>query len=142
MADVELYFYAENVNLTAPQQETIVNAIKTWGKRDLDPNPRHRNHWRIRLDNKAVIFEAWVNDDNLTVLSLRTRLANMFGVALAQVTGSVTTNTYGQLVSITYASQVRLRVGVFGGVAADYYTSQAKVKQFLIDNKATWDAGA
>lgn len=139
MADVELYFYAENVNLTTAQQQSIVDAIKTWGRRDNDPNSRHRNHWRVRLDNKAVIFEAWVDSDNLTVLSLRQRLATLFSVPLAQVTGSVTTNAYGQLVSITYNAQVRLRVGVFGGVTADYYTSQAKVRQFLHDNVVAWE---
>jgi hypothetical protein len=139
MADVELYFYVENVNLTTPQQQTLVDAVKAWGKRDQDPNPRHRNHWRTRLDNKAVIFEAWVDNDNLTLLSLRQRLATLFGVALAQVTGAVTTPSYGQLVTITYSSQVRARFGVFGGVTADYQTSQARCIEFLLANLAAWD---
>jgi len=139
MADIELYFYAENVNLTAPQQQTIVDTIKAWGKRDNDSNPRHRNHWRVRLDNKAIIFEAWIDEQNLSLLALRQQLANLFGVALSQVTGNVTTNQYGQLVTLTYNAVERLRVGIFGGITANYYTSQASARQFLMDNKATWE---
>lgn len=138
MADKELYFYLENVNLTNTQRDTLVDAVKAWGRRDNDPNPRHRNHWRVRGDNQAVIFEAWIDEDKLTLLSLRQWLANLYGVALAQVTGSVTTNAYGQVVSLTYNAQVRLRVGVFGGAAATYEQSQAQALAYLAANAATW----
>jgi len=139
MADVELYFYLENVNLTTPQQQILIDAIKTWGKRDQDPNPRHRNHWRIRLDNKAIIFEAWFDNNNLSILNIRQKLADLYEVALSQITGSVTSNIYGQLLSVTYNTLVRLRIGIFGGITADYYTSQTKAVQFLVDNKTSWD---
>lgn len=142
MADVELYFYLENVALTAGQRDTLINQVKTWGRRDQDPNPRHRNHWRVRPDNQAVIFEAWINEDRLTVLNLRGMLANLYSVDIAEISASTTSNAYGQLVSITYNTFLRLRVGVFGGVAATYAASQAAALAYLAANRATWEAGA
>ena len=139
MADKELYFYLENIALTAAQRDTLVNAIKAWGKRDQDQNPRNRMHWRVRLDGQAVIFEAWVDEDNLTLLSLRQRLANLFNVALSQVTGSAASNQYGQVVTLSYQSTARLRVGVFGGVSATYEESQAAATAYLAANTAAWD---
>ena len=58
MADWYGYFYVEALSLTAQQKATLVNALKALGERNQDEHPNERNHWRIRQDNNAVIFEA------------------------------------------------------------------------------------
>lgn len=139
MADVNLYFYLENVALTAGQRDTLIGQMKTWGKRDQDPNPKNRNHWRVRPDGQAVIFEAWIDESRLTVLSLRGWLADLYGVDIAEISSSTANTAFGQVVSITYNTFLRLRVGVFGGVAAAYAASQAAARAYLNANTAVWE---
>jgi hypothetical protein len=141
MASVNLYFYVEDLALTVQQRNTIVTNLKAWGDRNADGNPKERNHWRIRPNGKAAIFEMWVDDGDLTVLFFRQALATIFGVALATITGSAATNAYGSLATFTYASVARFRMGVFGGVSATYAQSQAAVTAFLAANAAEWGEG-
>jgi hypothetical protein len=140
MASVNLYFYIEDLALTVAQRNTIIANLQAWGDRNSDGNPKNRNHWRIRPDGQAAIFEMWVNDGNLTLPFFRQQLATIFGVALATVTASTTTNAYGSLATFTYNSAARLRLGVFGGVSATYEQSQAACLSFLAANAAGWEA--
>jgi hypothetical protein len=139
MADVNLYFYLENVALTVNQRDNLISQVKTWGKRDQDPNPKNRNHWRVKPDSQAVIFEAWIDEARLTVLNLRQWLADLYGVELSDITASTASTAFGQVVSITYNTFLRLRVGVFGGVAAEYAASQAAARAYLNANAAVWE---
>jgi hypothetical protein len=138
MADVNLYFFVEDLNLTAGQRQTLIDQLKAIGRRDDAPNPKDLNHWRIRPDNRAVIYEAWFDEDHLTAIGMRDRLASIFGVAPATITFSTTQTAYGPAVTYTHSAQQKLRLGVFGGVSASYQQSQAAVQQFLRDNAAAW----
>ena len=139
MTDVNLYFYVENLNLTAPQQATLVAQLQALGQRNADNNPRMRNHWRTRLDGQAAIFEAWWDSSQLTAVAMRNRLASIFSVSQASITYATTQPVYGSLVTYTYASVDRLRLGVFAGANASYKDSQAAALQYLADNAAGWE---
>jgi hypothetical protein len=140
MADVNLYFYIENLALTSAQRDTLVDQLKAFGQRNADGNPRYRNHWRIRLDTQAVIFEAVWDDTQLTATAMRNRLAAIFGVANTSITYSTTQTVYGPVVTYAYSASATLRMGVFGGLTATYLDSQVAALQFLKDNSAAWEA--
>lgn len=139
MASIHLYWYCENLGMTPAQRDTLAGAIRAWGDRNGDNNPVNRMHWRVRPDENAVIFEAWIEESNLSVLFFRQQLASLFGVSLASVTGSATTNAYGDLATFRYNSTDRLRLGVFGGVGATYEQSRDAAVAFLAANTATWE---
>jgi hypothetical protein len=102
------------------------------------PNPCMRNHWRVRLDNQAVIFEANFNDEDWTVATIRQRLANIFGVNVTLVTANTTTTAYGPVVTISYSGTARLRMIAFGGLLATWAQSHDLVLAYLAANKAAW----
>ena len=132
------YFYIENLGLNAQQKTTLVSALQFWGQHNDAPNPRDRNHWRVRLDGEAVIFEAVFEADNLTVPSLRSRLADLFSVNDEQIDVSTSQNKYGNVATFSYNNVDRLRVGVFAGLQAGYAGSQAAAQQFIIDFASDW----
>lgn len=142
MADVELYFGLENLALTAPQKQTLVAALQTLGQRN-GGLPHERNHWRVRPDNDAMIFQAVWDDSNLTALQMRTWLASIFGVALNQVTSNLTTPNFSgqrqsQLLTFTYQSVARLRSVAFGGVSATREQSRLEALAYLAANAEDW----
>jgi hypothetical protein len=89
-----------------------------------------------------VIFEAVFDADNLTVASLRSRLANLFGVNQNQIGYITSQNQYGEVVVFSYNSVDRLRVGVFAGRLSSYAESQAAAQQFARDFADAWSEGA
>jgi hypothetical protein len=132
------YFYIENLGLNAQQKQALVSALQSWDLHNDAPNPRDRNHWRVRLDGEAVIFEAVFNADDLTVSSLQSRLADLFGVNVEQIDASTSQNQYGEVAIFSYNHVDRLRVGVFAGRQAGYPASQAAAQQFIIDFASAW----
>lgn len=133
------YFYIEDVGLTAQQRQTLINTFKAWGMRNDSVFPHERNHWRIRQDQKAVIFEAVFDADNLTILWVRTKLAEIFSVPVGDITNSQTSTEYGPLWTFKYQTVNKLRLGIFGGLSATWPESQAATSHFLLDNAAQWN---
>ena len=132
------YIYIESLSMTSGQRQTLVQALQAWGVRNDSTRPNERNHWRVRPDNLAVIFEAVFDDSLMTAVAMRNRLAALFGVAQASVTYATTHPSYGVVVTYTYNSIARLRLGVFGGVGASYADSRAACQAFLLANAAAW----
>lgn len=132
-----MYFGVENIALTASQRDTLADGIKQLGANS-DPNPAHRNHWRVRNDQEAVIFEGALDDANFTVAALRQRLATLFGVPLAQVTNTTSNPAAGTLLTMSYQATPRVRFLVFGGAAATYPESRAAAQAYLAANAASW----
>ncbi len=139
MSDWRGYFYIEALSMTEQQKQTLVNALKAWGLRNQSDYPNERNHWRIRPDNNAVIFEAVFESNLLTVAALRTRLAALFGVNENLIIPTASSNQYGEIVVFKYNNINRLRVGVFGGRSAGYSASWAAAYQFVIDFTSVWN---
>lgn len=131
------YFGIEALNLTAGQRATLVAALQGLGRNNAHPQPSHRNHWRIRPDNLAVIFEADFNDDEWTVAGLKARLAAIFGIDPALVTTAVAQTVYGPVVTFTRTSD-RLRLVAFGGLLATWAESRAAAVAYLKANAAAW----
>ena len=136
------YIGIESLSLTGPQKATLVAALAALGPA-ADSSPARLNHRRTRLDGDAAIFEAAFGDTDLTVANLRQYLANVFGVAVAQVTAATTQQTFSVLptpiVTLTYQATARLRVALFGGTAATRQQSRDECAAYLAANAAAWE---
>src|SRR4030043_1363764 len=141
MSEWQGYFYVKKLGLDAQQKQTLVDVLKVWGLRNQDLSPKKRNHWRVRLDGEAVIFEAVFEVDNITVLWFRTKLAEIFSVPVANITATSTNTYYGPVATFKYLTANKLRMGIFAGLSSTWSESWAAVLQFLLDNKATWGIG-
>jgi len=53
----KLYWYVERINLTNAQWDTLVDGLKALAPNVTRSQPADRNHWRVRLDGNAAIFE-------------------------------------------------------------------------------------
>lgn len=132
------YYGVENLGLTAPQRQTLVTALQALGDNS-NPNPSRRNHWRIRTDNDAVIFEGLFDDAHWTVQAITNRLATIFGVDPSTIIATTTSTQYGPVVTFARpAGTNRLRLVAFGGLLAAYNDSHAAAIAYLIANSAAW----
>ena len=144
MSDWRGYFLIENLGLTAPQKQTLVDGLRSLGPGN-HPNPSRINHWRTRLDNDAVIFEALFNSDHLTIQAFKNRLAAIFSVPAANITHSASTASYSvgnlsNVVIFRYNSLDELRMILFGTNTGTYIQSHAEVLGYLFLNLAAWEA--
>lgn len=131
------YYGIEDLGMTAGQRQTLVDALKQVGDNQ-SPFPNFRNHRRVRLDNKAVIFEGSFNDSDWTVSSMKSRLANIFSVDPAMVGDSTQQTQYGPVVTYSHNGD-KLRMIAFGGLLATWEESHNLVLVFLSDNQADWE---
>jgi hypothetical protein len=132
------YYGIEAINLTLVQRQTLVDALQRLGANQ-HPNPSHRCHWRVRLDNLAVIFEAEFDDADWTVDGVKTRLANLLGINANLVTSAVSQTQYGPVVTYSRSGD-RLRLVAFGGLLATWDESHDQVLAYLAANTSAWDA--
>jgi hypothetical protein len=149
MATTRQYFGIENIpttGLTAQQKQTLINGLLTIGANENSPQPCERMHTRVRNDNDAVIFEALVNEDNLTVLAIRTRLANLFSVALNTITTSVNqVPSIGPVTTFSHSGVPKIRMVAFGHNGTNWGTtaqSKAAALDYLASNAAEWEPAA
>lgn len=142
MANIHLYFGIENLNLTAPQKATFIEALQGLGQNNSGDKPNEKNHWRVRLDNDAVIFEALFSEDNLTIAAIKQRLATIFGVAVGTISHSTSQNaTYGLIVTFIHSAQNKVRMVAFGNNGSAWGTwaqSNQAVRDYLAANAAAW----
>lgn len=119
----------------------MIAALRTLGP-SADPQPAELMHWRIRLDNDAVIFRARFQDGDLTTANLRQFLANVFSVSAAQITANTSSVTFlsrpSPVVTMTFAAVQRMRFVLFGGLSATVQQSNDEVIAYLISNAAAW----
>lgn len=134
-----LYFYLEDLALTVTQRNTLINAVREYGEENASQFPNRRMQTRARLDNKAMIFEAVFPDTQLTPVHFQQVLANIFNVSAANITYTVTSPSYGQLVTYSYNATARLHFGVFGGVNATWQQSRLQTLAYLAANLAAWE---
>lgn len=136
------YFGIEILNMTAGQRATLRNGLQGIGRSESDPQPARRNHWRVRADNLAVIFEAVFDDDDLTIAAFTARLASIFGVGASTITHNATTQTFltlpSPVVTFIHSGQNRLRAVLFGGLSATWAQSRAEAAAYLAANAAAW----
>ena len=137
------YFAVEDLNLNDNQRKTLVDRLKKLGPVN-DPRPSRRNHWRVRLDGKAVIFEALFNDSVLTVDSFRDRLAELFGVDPVTIDSQLQNVTFKNrptpIATFSRGGTDYLRFAAFGGVNAAWTQSGDECRAYLAANKDEWEA--
>lgn len=141
MAESRQYWYLESLNLTAGQRNTLRDGLLTIGKRDNSPQPCERMHARVRTDNNAVIFEAWIEENDLTIAAIKSRLATLFGVAVGTITHSVNQTVYGVVVTFIQGGQNRIRLGSFGHNGAVWGTTEesaSAARAYLAANANDW----
>lgn len=140
MANIRCYFGIENINLTVGQKNTLITGLQAIGD-NASANPCNRNHWRIRADNNAVIFEANFDENNLTIDAIKQRLATIFGVAVGTITHSTSQNaTYGLIVTFIQGGQNKIRSVAFGynGGWGSWVESNAATRSYLAANAVAW----
>lgn len=144
MADLHVYIGIENLALTNPQRATLVQGIQALGANNASFNPALRNHWRIRLDNDAAIFEALFDSDTISIQATKNRLAAIFEVDPATITTNTQAIAYGLLITYTRNSTNYLRLLLFGwnGEFPTYAESHAAVLAYLSANAAAWGDAA
>lgn len=57
------YILVQSLNLTAGQKATLVSGLQALGRRNNDPWPHLRNHWRVSTDQNSIILEAGCDRD-------------------------------------------------------------------------------
>lgn len=137
----QLYFGIENLNLTNGQRTTLVTGLQAIGNNNSDPQPCKRNHWRIRTDNDAAIFEADFDPDTITIAAIKQRLATIFSVSTSNISHSTQQTAYGLVVTMTYQAVNRIRFILFG-YDDDFPTwtvSKDAVLAYLAANQVAWD---
>jgi hypothetical protein len=148
MAQVSLYFGAENLALTNAQRNNFRNWVLTLGQRDTSPYPNERMQPpRIRLDNQAMIFEATFEDSHITAQAFINRLGVIFGVDPATITATTTSQTWGGIPNRIYTfrrnSTNYLRCVMFGfnggGSLPSWDLSNRACLAYLAANAAEWE---
>lgn len=138
---MQAYFGIENLNLTNEQRATLVAGLQALGLNNQSPFPHLRNHWRVRPDNNAVIFEADFDENTLTIAAIKARLATIFNVAVGTISHSTNQSAYGLVVTFTHSAQAKMRMVAFGhdGVWPEWSESHAAAKAYLTTNAAAWN---
>ncbi len=140
-----LYFGIENINLTAPQKQSLIDGLKTL-EDNANNNPCNRNHWRLRLDNDAIIFEANFDESQLTIAAIKSRLATIFGVAVGTISHSTSQNaTYGLIVTFIHSAQNKIRMVAFGHNGTNWATveqSRTAAQAYLAANSVAWESAS
>jgi hypothetical protein len=131
------YFAIEDVALTPDQRAAIIALLRELGPVS-DPQPAHLMQFRPSLDGSRAIFEALFNADNITVVSIKAKLATAVGVDPSLIDDSTQQTVYGPLVTYSVASVDRLRYLVYGG-GATWEESRVQARQFILDNYAEWE---
>ena len=133
-----VYFGAEVLSMTTPQRDTLVAALKAL-IHARDGMPARRNHWRIRTDGNAGIWEAHWSDNDWTIATVKVWLGNVFAVDPSTITHSVSSTAYGPLVTFIRGGQNRLRLIRFGGASPTWEQSRQAAVLYLKDNAAAWE---
>lgn len=133
------YYGIEDLALTVNQRQTLIDALKQIGDNQAI-YPNWRNHWRVRNDNKAVIFEGRFNDEDWTVDMMKNRLANIFGISPAIIDATTTQTQYGPMVTFGAGGTDRMRMIAFGGLLATWEQSHDAVLSYLANNSAEWES--
>lgn len=136
------YMAVEDLALNGVQRETLMATIRRLGTND-DPMPDRRNHWRVRNDSRAVIFEAAFDEQTLTVEVFKTRLAGIFGVNANTVDDRLTSITLDKRATPveTYSrgGTDYLRIALFGGTDATWKESATEARAYLTAHRDAWE---
>lgn len=142
MANWHGYFGIENIGLTNPQRALLMTEIQALGVSPADASPARRNHWRIRLDNDAAVFEALYDENNITVSKFKSFLADIFSVPSGDIGNMNTTFTWdtrvSNIITLDLLGVDKLQVAVFGGLSSTWPQSGNEARAYLSANIDEW----
>lgn len=133
------YFGIENLALNQVQKGLLVEELKELGEKG-SPYPQFNNHWRIRLDNEAVIFESLWQDDQLTPTRIKQYLGSIFGVDPASIDHRISTVGVNVVAIFSRLGVDYLRMAIFGGVSCTWQESRLAVLAYLKANSEAWES--
>ena len=135
------YMAIENLNLSVPQRQLLVATIQSLGPQ-AHFLPDHFNHWRVRLDNQAVIFEAQFDADNLSVDAFKHRLANIVDVDEDTIAHAMNLHTFASIATPAFtfsrAGTDYLRVAPFAGLSSTWAESAHEARAYLAARHDDW----
>jgi hypothetical protein len=140
--NIRVYFGIENLNLTNQQRNTLVAGLQQLGVNNASYHTNERNHWRIRLDNQAIIFEALFDENDLTIAAIKQRLANLFNVDVNTISHTTQQTIYGLLVTFVHGGQNKIRMIAFGHDGSSWGSwaeSNLAVHVYLFNNLLAWE---
>lgn len=140
MAAVHIYFGIENLNLTNAQRAELVSALHALGAANDSIQPAERNHWRIRPDNDAVIFEALFDESAISIDAVKAYLGTIFSVDPATIDNANQQTQVGRMVTFSRAATDYLRMIAFGydGGWPSWKDSGDAARQYLAANAVEW----
>lgn len=142
MARRHFYLGIENINLNATQRQTLIAELRALGPAS-DSQPARLNHWRTRLDNEAVIFEALFNETNLTVARFKQRLGAIFSVDPATIDHTTQNASFAggttPIVTFSRGGTDYLQFALFGGMGAAWMDSGDECRGYLAANREEWE---
>lgn len=139
------YFALEDINLNVEQRNLLRNVVLDFyiDNQISSNQPNEILHWRVSLDKSKIILEAKFNSDFLTVDRFKSFIANLFRVNENNIEHSINTVQYDEenviVMTLSYNSINRLRVGLFGGINSSWNQSHKAVLGYLDSNRQEWD---
>ena len=131
------YYGIENLNLSDQQKNIFVDALKEFGS-NFSIFPDERNHFRLRLDNEAIIFDGNFLDSSWSVNNIKSKLANIFSVNESLIDSVLATVGYGKVVTFSYNNTDMIRMIIFGGTSSSWNESNQSVRLYLFNNEIEW----
>lgn len=142
MATWHGYIGIENLNLNTSQRQTLVNELKALGPAS-NPQPSRLCHWRTRLDEEAVIFEALFVETNLTVAKFKQRLGVIFSVDPDTIDHTTTIHHFADgdtpVVTFSRTGTDYLRFALYGGNGISWMESGDECRGYLKLNQTEWE---
>jgi hypothetical protein len=133
------YFFIENLGLPAGQRLAVLDWLKGLGRDEQSRLPARRMQVRLRPDGQAAIFEALIETDDLNGAAVKNRLAQLIGAALGNLSYATSSTACGPLLTFRLNGTAILRLGLPGGLDADWETSRQAVLGYLNSALAEWE---
>jgi len=134
------YIGLENLNLNASQKAALIAAIKSLGP---SCQPCHLNHWRTRLDDEAVLFEALFDNNSVGIQAFKNRLGTIFGVDPATINHTAVTQSFAggttPVVTFSLGGMDYIRLALFGGIGTGWWDSGDECRGYLALYRGEWE---
>jgi hypothetical protein len=137
MTDWHGYLAVEDIALTAPQREAIMNAFRDMGP-EAGPN-QHLLQFRPSLDGSKAIFEALFQQANVTIENVKQIIADAVGIDPGMIDDTSQQTQYGPAVTFS-AGTDRVRFLLFDGVGGEWEQSRIKCRDFIAANSEDWES--
>lgn len=131
------YFAVEDLALSDSQRKILWQFLQLLGN-NTSPYPNLVNHWKVRPDNRAVIFESMFKKDNITVDNIKSYLATIFDIDPGNI-DHVVRDVGGNTVAVfSYGGTNYIRMAIFGSLSATWEESRLAVLSYITANSEDW----